>query len=1464
MLKKNNAKFFFVSALTLALSATVHGVPPASVNTGQSSPPTTFAPNKILVKFQPGMTALDIANSHGAINIQSQTNFSSVDGLKAFTLPPGQNLATAIAHYQKNPNVVYVEPDYELSFTAAPNDTSFGNLWGLDNTGQTVNGTASTTDADMNILEAWNNSGVTGSNSVVVAVIDSGVQYDHPDLAANMWTNPGEIPGNGIDDDGNGYIDDVYGINAITHSGNPMDDNMHGTHVAGTIAGVGNNSAGMTGVVQQAKILACKFLSSTGSGATSDAIKCLDYIYALKQKGINIIVSNNSWGGTGGSQALADAIDAQRRAGILFVAAAGNDGVDNDATPHYPANYFKANVISVAATTQTDTLAAFSDYGLRSVHVGAPGVNIYSTVPTSSYAYLQGTSMATPNVTGLVALLAAQDATRNWKTLKNLVIASGTPIAALNGKTVSGRRVRAWDSNGTGAMTCSNQSVASVVFPQVTGVTKIAGTQLGLAAMNINCATPAGTMTVSTSAGAVATLTLQDDGLGFDDVAGDGIYSGYWTAPVAAGTYTLTFSNAQTLTVVVNANTSTLTPYRAPIATTYNPRTSASTFSTMPDNGYGGINGWTTYYNINFGGVAMNTLYFTPKGVALLNAPSAAQLTGGNTLLPNDAFETLVAAYWDDLDLTAAGNGLRSWWWYNSGTTPVGELVVEWKGVQKTSGVPVQVQLVFTANSSDVEMHYIATDSSGATATTGIQVDWVRGTTQSFDTATADLTAGKAWRWKLDTGAPTANAGIAQNVNGNALVTLSGSGTDLDSGTLKYSWSQTAGTAATLSNANVASPTFYAPNVTGTLTFQLTVTDDANRAATATVNINVTAVAGAGTLQFNAATYAVNENSGTATITVDRVGGSTGAVGLTYATSDGTATAGADYTYTSGTLSWANGDITNKTISIPIIDDIVIEGNENLSILLSNATGGATLGSTSATLTINDNDSAGVISFSATVYSVLENVASVTITATRTGGVSGAVSANYATANGTATSGSDYTATSGTLAWTAGDSANKTFSITILDDSVYEGNETVTLSLSGATGGATLGSNATLTITENDAAPAAGTIAFSAASYTVTENGASAIITATRTGGGGGAVGVSYATSNGTATAGSDYTTATGTLSWADGDSANKTFSITILDDSIFEGNETASISLSNVVGGATLGTSSATLTIIDNESAPASASSIAFSATAYSAAENGGSATITATRTGGSSGAASVSYATSNGTATANSDYTAASGTLNWADGDSANKTFTVTILDDTVYEGDETVSLALSNVTGASLATSSATLTIVENDAVNHAPDVVDLISPTDGALSVDGTNVTFKFNKVTDVDGDTVSYNLYYCTNAAFTGCTPTVVTKADIHMTLMAGLGGGTGIVLLGLVGAVTRRQRLVLIAVAMGIMFMSTGCGGNLPPGLGGTPTNTASKQVSGLVAGTQYYWKVVADDGRGMSSTSAVWSFTTK
>ncbi|MBI1249468.1 S8 family serine peptidase [bacterium] len=319
------------------------------------------------------------------------------------------------------------EQDVASVFNVVPNDPSYSSTYGIQK---------------IDAPQAWDKT--TGSDSVVVGIIDTGVDYTHPDLVNNIWTNPGEIAGNGIDDDHNGFVDDVHGFDFVNNDGDPMDDNFHGTHVAGTIAAQGNNSKGVSGVAWNTSIMALKFLSASGTGYTSDAVRAINYATMMRtQYGVNIRVLNNSWGGGGYSASLESAIQASAAADILFVAAAGNDGTNNDTSAHYPSDYNSDNIISVAATDSNDNLASFSNYGATSVDIAAPGVGIYSTVPGGYYASMSGTSMATPHVSGVAALAFAYDPTATAAEVKDAILHGGDLISGLSGKVASGMRLNA-------------------------------------------------------------------------------------------------------------------------------------------------------------------------------------------------------------------------------------------------------------------------------------------------------------------------------------------------------------------------------------------------------------------------------------------------------------------------------------------------------------------------------------------------------------------------------------------------------------------------------------------------------------------------------------------------------------------------------------------------------------------------------------------------------------------------------------------------------------------------------------------------------------------------------------------------------------------------------------------------------------------------------------------------------------
>lgn len=356
----------------------------------------------------------------------------------------------AIEKLRNMPEIEYAEPNWIYQHFATSNDTYYtnGSLWGMYGSS-----TSPANQFGSGAGAAWA-AGKTGSNTVYIGIIDEGYMYTHEDLAANAGTNPGEIPGDGIDNDGNGLIDDVYGWDFDGNNNTVFDGvgDDHGTHVAGTIGAVGGNGIGVAGVVWNVKMMNAKFLGSRG-GTSANAIKSVDYFTDLKTRhGINIVATNNSWGGGGYSQALFDAIERANAAGILFIAAAGNNTNNNDTSPSYPASYTNANIIAVASITNTGAISSFSNFGATSVDIGAPGSGIWSTVPVASgkgknatiasgYASYNGTSMATPHVSGAAALYASHNPGASATQIKAAILNAGTPTSSLAGKTLTGARL---------------------------------------------------------------------------------------------------------------------------------------------------------------------------------------------------------------------------------------------------------------------------------------------------------------------------------------------------------------------------------------------------------------------------------------------------------------------------------------------------------------------------------------------------------------------------------------------------------------------------------------------------------------------------------------------------------------------------------------------------------------------------------------------------------------------------------------------------------------------------------------------------------------------------------------------------------------------------------------------------------------------------------------------------------------
>jgi len=427
--------------LTLATGAQAAGRPDLVRDDLARGKP--YMTGEVLVQFAASATPSQRQAALGRVGAQAVEHLKG--DLTLARLPAAVAMERALERLGADRAVTLAEPNWIYQHTAASNDPFYtnGTLWGMYG-----DATSPANQYGSQAGEAWA-AGHTCDAGVYVGVIDEGFMTTHEDLAANTWSNPFE-PVDGVDNDGNGYVDDVNGWDFDGDDNGVFDgvNDDHGTHVAGTIAGAGGNGKGVAGVCWSARLISAKFLGRRG-GTTANAILAVDYMTDLKLRhGLNLVATNNSWGGGGFSQALADAIDRADAAGILFVAAAGNAGVDNDSDPHYPSSYDSANIIAVASITSSGAMSSFSNYGATTVDLGAPGSSITSTLPArskgkvvSGYGAYSGTSMATPHVTGAAALYASTHPGASHLQVRDAILSSGTPTASLAGKTATGDRL---------------------------------------------------------------------------------------------------------------------------------------------------------------------------------------------------------------------------------------------------------------------------------------------------------------------------------------------------------------------------------------------------------------------------------------------------------------------------------------------------------------------------------------------------------------------------------------------------------------------------------------------------------------------------------------------------------------------------------------------------------------------------------------------------------------------------------------------------------------------------------------------------------------------------------------------------------------------------------------------------------------------------------------------------------------
>ncbi len=805
-------------ALLISVGAVVFGVGAGSISAAAQQTPKAVK-GELIVGFAEGVSRSEenaILKDAGAT---SKKRFGQIDAVLVKVKDDEE--AFAVKVLSSDPRVTYAERNHVVSIAATPNDPSFGQLWGLHNTGQT----GGTNDKDIDAPEAWELA--TGDSNIVVAVTDTGVDFSHPDLADQRWVNTLDPVGGG-DDDGNGLVDDWSGWDFVNGDNDPFDDNRHGTHVSGTIGAEGNNGVGVVGVNWNVKIMALKFLNSAGSGTTADAIAST--LYAADH---GADVSSNSWGGGPYDQALLDAIEYGATRGMLFVAAAGNDGFNNDVTPTYPATYASDAVLAVAATDHNDGLAFFSSYGAKSVDLGAPGVGILSTTPGNTYGSFDGTSMATPHVAGAAALVEDRFPGATLYGIKALLMSSVDPASSLAGKTVTGGRL-----NIGSALACVNQAKVVLSAPAngfVSGVTDV----IPIKVLGANCAVPAGVGNV--------TATVNGTPVALSAASPDtGLYTGSYTVD-GPGALTVT----ATVTIGSSTASQTANGNAYPNYTCQDaPFSWVDVTGVSPLVGADGDDAFSTLnigFPISFFGQTYSTAYISSNGFLTLgsNAGATAPI---NAAIPTTATPNgVIAPFWDDLYPGATGSVHAA----VSGAAPNRTLYVEWFNVPHfniSSSGPVTFEAIIKEN-GDVRFQYLDTSfepagnpawNQGGSATAGVErADGVVGRQISFNQPA--LTNGRAVTCAFGTAPPPPVPTITTTSLPDGTLGVAYSATlQASGGTPPYTWSLDSGSlpAGLMLNSSTGAIT-GTPTTTGTSSFTARVADSATQNDTQALSLEV-------------------------------------------------------------------------------------------------------------------------------------------------------------------------------------------------------------------------------------------------------------------------------------------------------------------------------------------------------------------------------------------------------------------------------------------------------------------------------------------------------------------------------------------------------------------------------------------------------------------------------------------------